>query len=75
MKTWIIVLAITFVVLRLIREGLKNYITNDQTERARYYFLHGATTMGGIYAIFYILSKLILWAEVILVGIFLIGKI
>lgn len=45
MKTWIIVLAIVFVVLELVKRGLANYIRNDKTERVRYYFLNGATTL------------------------------
>ena len=51
MKTWIIVLAIVFVVLELVKRGLANYIRNDKTERAKYYFYDGVTTLGMIYGI------------------------
>ena len=56
MKTWIIVLTIIYVVLRLVRTLLANYIKNDKTERLKYYFTDGETTLGLIYGITYLLS-------------------
>ena len=66
MKTWIIVLAIVFVVLELVKMFLANYIRNDKTERAKYYFLNGATTLGVIYGIVSLLCTLVGCTDLIL---------
>ena len=75
MKTWIIVLTIIYVVLRLVRTLLANYIKNDKTERLKYYFTDGETTLGLIYGITYLLSLFSLTADVILVFILWIDKL
>ena len=59
MKTWIIVLAIIFVVLELVKRCLANYIRNDKTERIKYYVYDGATTLGVIYGIVSLLCILV----------------
>ena len=58
MKTWIIVLAIVFVVLELVKMFLANYIRNDKTERIKYYFYNGVTTLGVIHGIVFLLGVL-----------------
>ena len=59
MKTWIIVLAIVFVVLKLVQQFLANYIRNDRKERIKYYYLDGATTLGVIHGIVFLLCVLV----------------
>lgn len=75
MKTWIIVLAIVFVVLKLIQTMLKNYIRNDKTERVKYYFTNGATLLGALHGIFWLLSTLVGCIDVILLFIYLLNMI
>ena len=75
MKTWIIVLAIVFIVLELVKRGLANYIRNDKTERVRYYFLNGATTLGVIHGIVSLLCKLVGCTDFILLFIYLLNLI
>ena len=66
MKTWIIVLAIVFVVLELVKMFLANYIRNDKTERAKYYFYNGVTTLGVIHGIVSLLCVLVGCTDLIL---------
>ena len=73
MKTWIIILLIAWIVFRFIMGGIKNYIQNDKTERVKYYFTDGATTLGLWYGIFALLYKLTFWADVILVIIYVLN--
>ena len=75
MKTWIIVLAIVSVVLELVKRCLANYIRNDKTERVRYYFLNGATTLGLIYGIISLLCVLVSCTDFILLFIYLMNLI
>ena len=75
MKTWIIVLAIVFVVLELIKRCIANYIRNDKTERIKYYFLNGATTLGVIHGIVSLLCVLVSCTDFILLFIYLMNLI
>ena len=75
MKTWIIVLAIVFVVLELVKRCLANYIKNDKTERIKYYFLNGATTLGVIHGIVSLLCVLVSCTDFILLFIYLMNLI
>jgi len=75
MKTWIIILTIVYVVCKLIQTLLANYIRNDKTERIKYYYTEGGTPLGCFHGLFYLLSLLALTADVVLVVIFLIGKL
>ena len=75
MKTWIIVLTIVFVVVELVKRGLANYIRNDKTERVRYYFLNGATTLGLIHGIVSFLCVLVSCTDFILLFIYLMNLI
>ena len=73
MKTWIIVLSIVYVVLRLVYGGIGNFIRNDREERAKYYFANGATKLGVLYGLFKILATLVLCAAIVLAIIFVLG--
>ena len=73
MKTWIIVLAIIFVVLELVKMFLANYIRNDKTERAKYYFYDGATTLGMVHGIVFLLCVLVGCTDLILLFIYLLN--
>lgn len=73
MKTWIIALAIAFIVFGLVANGIKNYIKNDEHARIDYYFNHGATKLGIWYALFHILWIIALSADGILLLIFLLS--
>ena len=75
MKTWIIVLAIVFVVLELVKRCLANYIRNDKTERVRYYFLNGATTLGEMHGIVSLLCALVGCTDFILLFIYLLNLV
>jgi hypothetical protein len=75
MKTWIIVLAIVFVILKLVQQFLANYIRNDRTERVRYYYLDGATTLGVIHGIVSLLSTLVGCTDLILLFIYLLNLV
>ena len=75
MKTWIIILTVTWVVFRLVAKGMENYIRNDHTERIRYYFMDGASNLGLWHGLVYGLYKLTLWADVILFIIYIINKL
>lgn len=66
MKTWIIVLAFVFVVLELVKRCLANYIINNKTERIKYYFYDGVTTLGVIHEIVFILCVLVGCTDLIL---------
>lgn len=66
MKTAIIILAIICVITKLISKGCENYIKNDKNEAVKYYFRQGATTLGAIYSITYIISTLTFSADLIL---------
>lgn len=74
MKTWIIVLAIVFVVLKLIETMIKNYIKNDSEERIKYYFSNGTSKLGIWYGLMALVTTLVGAADVILLFIFLINK-
>lgn len=75
MKTWIIVLTIVFVVLKLIQTMIKNYIKNDREESIKYYFSQGTSEMGILHGIFWLLTVLVGSADAILLFIYLINKI
>ena len=75
MKTWIIVLAIVFVVLKLVQQFLANYIRNDRTESVKYYFLDGATTLGVIHGIVSLFCTLVGCADLILLFIYLLNLV
>lgn len=75
MKTWIIILTIAWVVLMLISKGIENYIRNDKTERMRYYFMNGSSNLGLWHGLVYGLYKLTLWADIILVIIYILNKL
>lgn len=75
MKTWIIILTIVYVVCKLIQTLLANYIKNDKTERVRYYFLNGATTLGVIHGIVSLLCKLVGCTDLILLLSYLLNLI
>lgn len=75
MKTWIIVLAIVFVVLKLVQQFLANYIRNDRKERIKYYYLDGATTLGVIHGIVSLLSALVGCTDLILLFIYLLNLV
>ena len=75
MKTWIIVLAIVFVVLELVKRCLANYIRNDKTERIKYYIHDGVTTLGMIYGIVSLLCALAGCTDFILLFIYLLNLI
>jgi len=73
MKTWIIVLAIVFVVLKFIQTGLKNYIKNDREESIKYYFSQGTSKLGIIHGLFWLLSTLVGCTDAILLFIYIIN--
>lgn len=75
MKTWIIVLTIVFAVLKIAEMLVRNYITNDNMERVKYYFSQGASTLGCVHGLLYLLSVLVGAADIILVIILLIDKL
>ena len=75
MKTWIIVLAIVYVVLKLATIGLRNYIRNDRTERIKYYFSDGTSTLGAIHSICALLSTLTGCTCIILLLIYLLNLV
>ena len=75
MKTWIIVLAIVFVVLKLVQQFIANYIRNDKTERVKYYYLDGATTLGAIYGIVSLLCAFVGCTDLILLFIYLLNLV
>ena len=75
MKTWIIVLAIVFVVLELVKMFLANYIRNDKTERIKYYFYNGVTTLGVIHGIVSLLCVLVGCTDLILLFIYLLNLV
>ena len=75
MKIWIIVLAIVFVVLKLIQTGLKNYIKNDREESIKYYFSQGTSKLGIIHGIFWMLTVLVGSVDAILLFIYIINSI
>lgn len=74
MKTWIIVLAIIFVVLWLAKNALGNYIKNDKTESLKYYYSQGTSKLGIWYGLMALVTTLVGAADVILLFIFLINK-
>lgn len=75
MKTWIIILSIVFIILKLVKNFLANYIRNDKMERIKYQYTDGASPLGMAHGIISSLSSLILSADVILLIIFLLDKI
>lgn len=75
MKTWIIALAIVFVVLKLIQTGLKNYIKNDREESIKYYFSQGTSKLGIVHSFFWILTVLVGSVDAILLFIYIINSI
>lgn len=74
MKTWIIILSILFIILFFIRTCVANYIKNDREERVRYYFLSGGTTLGVLHGIIYLIEKLVMFADIILIIITVVNK-
>ena len=75
MKTWIIILTVAWVVFWVVAKGMENYIRNDHTERIRYYFMDCASNLGLWHGIVYTLYKLTLWADIILVFIYIFNKL
>ena len=54
---------------------LANYIRNDKTERAKYYFYDGVTTLGMIYGIVFLLCVLVGCTDLILLFSYLLNLI
>ena len=75
MKTWIIVLTIVFVVLKLIQTLLKNYIQNNKMEAFKYYYSDGGSTLGFLHGLFWLLSTLVGFADAALCLIYIVDKI
>lgn len=71
MKTWLIVLTIIFIVLKLAQLGVRNYIRNDKTERVKYYFTDGGTTLGVIHSLLSIISTLVLCTNIVLLLVYI----
>ena len=71
MKTWIIILVIVYLVLKFAQVCVANYIKNDKTERLKYYFRDGATTLGAIYGLLWVLGVLDLIAAATLILIYI----
>ena len=70
MKTWIIILVVLFMVLKFAQMCVANYIRNDKTERLKYHFLDGATTLGVVYGLLGLFSTIDLIASVVLILIY-----
>ena len=75
MKTWIIILTVAWIVFRIVAKGMENYIRNDNTERIKYYFMNGSSNLGLWHGLVYGLYKLTLWADIILVIIYILNKL
>ena len=71
MKTWIIILVVVYLVLKFAQTFVANYIRNDETERLKYYFRDGATTLGAIHGILWVLNVLDLIAAATLILIYI----
>ena len=71
MKTWIIILVVVYLILKFAQVCVANYIRNDKTERLKYYFLEGATTLGVVHGILWILGVLDLIAAAALILIYI----
>ena len=71
MKTWIIILVIAYLVLKFAQVCVANYIRNDETERLKYYFRDGATTLGALHGILWALGILDLIAAATLILIYI----
>lgn len=67
MKTWIIVLTIAFIFLKLVARGFANYIRNDKEESMKYYFTSGATPLGVIHGFISFFGTLVGFADIILI--------
>ena len=74
MKTWIIVLTIVFIILWFAKTCIANYIRNDKTERLKYHFLDGASTLGIWHGMIYLLASLVGLTDLVLIIIVLVGK-
>ena len=71
MKTWIIILVVVYLVLKFAQTFVANYIRNDETERLKYYIRDGASTLGAIHGILWVLSVLDLIAAATLILIYI----
>lgn len=71
MKTWIIILVVVYLVLKFAQVCVANYIRNDKIESFKYYFRDGATTLGAIHGILWVLSVLDLIAAATLILIYI----
>ena len=75
MKTWIIILTVAWIVFRIVAKGMENYIRNDNTERIKYYFMNGSSNLGLWHGLVYGLYRLTLWADIILVIVYVLNKL
>ena len=75
MKTWIIILTAAYFVLRIIRILSANYINNNKDEAIKFYIDKTSSVPGIICGMAYLLGMFTLTADVILVIIFLMGKL
>lgn len=71
MKTWIIILVAVYLVLKLAQICVANYIRNDKTERLKYHFLDGATTLGIVHGLLWLLGVVDLIAAAVLILIYI----
>lgn len=71
MKTWIIILVVVYMVLKFAQICVANYIKNDKTERLKYYFRDGVTTLGAVYGLLWLFSIIDLIAAAVLILIYI----
>ena len=71
MKTWIIILVAVYLVLKLAQVCVANYIRNDSLERLKYKFRDGATTLGAVHGLLWLLSVLDLIVAAVLILIYI----
>ena len=74
MKTWIIILTITYIFLRLVAKGIANYIKNDGLESLKYKVFSGASVLGIWYGFIYHLGTLVGFADIVLIIITIVKK-
>jgi len=70
MKTWIIVLVVVYMVIKLAQICVENYIRNDKLERLKYHFRDGATTLGAVHGLLWLLGVIDLIAAATLIIIY-----
>ena len=71
MKTWIIILIVIYLVLKLAQICIANYIRNDKTERLKYYFRDGVTVLGMVHGLLWLLGALDLIIASVLILIYI----